>query len=184
MYAVAAANSEIGNVLYMTKEYRDTYIMGVILTQYSPNKSLKDFGECRGEAVLKELSSLNGMNNFFPMYATTLTKEQRDRAIPSLVFSKEKCDGIIKGRKCAIGTPQRASSKKKRQPLQCVPRGISNYHKQQGKANTEYKMHKALYIMMHIVLLFYHKLVGNLEANALKINLHDPCVGNMEVGGS
>ena len=41
MYAITAANSETGDVLPMTKEDRDTYIIGVILTQYSINKGLE-----------------------------------------------------------------------------------------------------------------------------------------------
>ena len=45
MYAVAAPSSETGDVLSMTKEDRDTYIMGVIMTQYSIKKGLKEFGE-------------------------------------------------------------------------------------------------------------------------------------------
>ena len=49
---------------------------------------------------------------FFPMDPETLTKEQRVKAISSLVFLKEKRDGTIKGRACAIGTPQRACIRK------------------------------------------------------------------------
>ena len=52
------------------------------------------------------------MDTFFPTDADALTKEQRARAISSLVFLKEKRDGTIKGRACAIGTPQCAYIKK------------------------------------------------------------------------
>ena len=37
--------------------------------------------------------------------------------------------------------------------------------------------------MMRSVLLFYRKLVGDLEAYGLKINPYNPCVASMEVGG-
>ena len=86
MYAVAAADSETDNVLPMTKEDRNSYIIGVILTQYSLNKGLQEFSERGDEAVVKELSSLKDMNTFFPMDTETLTKEQRVRAISSLMF--------------------------------------------------------------------------------------------------
>ena len=59
----------------MTKEDLDTYIIGVILTQYSLNKELKEFDERREEAVVKELSSLKDMDTFPPMDAEILTKE-------------------------------------------------------------------------------------------------------------
>ena len=64
MYAVAAANSKTCNVLLMTKEDRGVYIVGVILTQYSLNKGLKEFGERGEEAVVKERSSLKDMDTF------------------------------------------------------------------------------------------------------------------------
>ena len=86
--------------------------MGVIMTQYSLNKGLKKFGDRGEKAVVKELSSLKDMDTFFPMNVNELTKEQRTRAISSLMFLKEKRDGTIKGRACAIGTPQRAYIKK------------------------------------------------------------------------
>ena len=112
MYAIAAANSDTGELLPMTEQDRDDYIMGIIMTQYSLNKGLKEFGDRGEEAVVKELSSLKDMDTFFPMDAETLTKEQRAKAISSLMFLKEKRDGTIKGRACAIGTPQRAYIKK------------------------------------------------------------------------
>ena len=37
---------------------------------------------------------------------------------------------------------------------------------------------------MRSALLFYGKLVGDLEAYGFEINPYDPCVANMEVGGS
>ena len=43
--------------------------MGVIMTRYSLNKGLKEFGEWGEEAVVKEFSSLKDMDTFFPMDA-------------------------------------------------------------------------------------------------------------------
>ena len=60
----------------MTKEDRNVYIMGVIMTQYSLNKGLKEFGEHGEEAVVKELSSLKDIDSFFPMDTETLTTNE------------------------------------------------------------------------------------------------------------
>ena len=38
--------------------------------------------------------------------------------------------------------------------------------------------------MIYSALLFYHKLMGDLEAYGSKINPYNPCVTNMEMGGS
>ena len=53
-----------------------------------------------------------------------------------------------------------------------------------GKPILYVKMHKALYGMMRSALLFYRKLVGDLEAYGFKINPYDPCVANMDINGS
>ena len=80
MYAIAAATSDTGDLLPMTKEDCNVYIMRVVMTQYSLNKGLEEFGEHGEEAGVKELSSLKDMDTFFPMDAETLTKEQRFKA--------------------------------------------------------------------------------------------------------
>ena len=53
-----------------------------------------------------------------------------------------------------------------------------------GKPILYVKIHKALYEMMRSALLFYRKLVGDLEAYRFKINPYDPCVANMDIAGS
>jgi len=40
------------------------------------------------------------------------------------------------------------------------------------------KMNKALYGLLRTALLFYRKLVGDLEAYGFKLNPHDPCIVN------
>ena len=81
--------------------------MGIVLTHYSLNKGPKVFGGEGEKAVVKELTILKDMemNTFFPMDPKTLTKEQRTRTISSLMFFEEKCDGSLKERACAVGTP-------------------------------------------------------------------------------
>ena len=58
MYVVAAANSETGDILPMTEEGHNVYMMCVILTQYILNKGLKKFGDRGKQAVVEELISL------------------------------------------------------------------------------------------------------------------------------
>jgi hypothetical protein len=43
------------------------------------------------------------------------------------------------------------------------------------------KMHKAIYGLLRSALLFYKKLVANLESVRFELNLYDPCVANKEV---
>ena len=44
-------------------------------------------------------------------------------------------------------------------------------------------LQKALYGCLKIALLFYEKLVGDIDAYGFKINTHDPCVANNMMGG-
>jgi hypothetical protein len=48
------------------------------------------------------------MDTWMPMEAGKLSREQRMRALSSLLFKKEKRTGDIKGRACINGAPQRA----------------------------------------------------------------------------
>jgi hypothetical protein len=82
--------------------------LGVIMTQMSLKQGLKVFGE-RGEAsAFKEMKQLHDMDTFFPRDPRTLTREERVRALSSLIFLKEKRNGDVKSRKCINGAPQRA----------------------------------------------------------------------------
>jgi hypothetical protein len=52
-----------------------------------------------------------------------------------------------------------------------------------GKANLYVKMQKAIYGLLRSALLFYRKLVANLECSGFVINLYDPCVANKVING-
>ncbi len=45
------------------------------------------------------------------------------------------------------------------------------------------KMQKALYGLLRSALLFYKKLVADLESDGFVLNPYDPCVANKVVGG-
>ena len=52
-----------------------------------------------------------------------------------------------------------------------------------GKLVLYVQLQKALYGCLKSALLFYEKLVGDLEAHGFKINPYDPCVANTMIGG-
>ena len=52
-----------------------------------------------------------------------------------------------------------------------------------GKAILYIWLQKALYGCLKIALLFYEKLVVDLEAYGFRINTYDPCVANNMLGG-
>ena len=87
-------------------------IMGHILAQYSLKLGLKKFGKRAEDSTLKEMTQLHDMDTFFPRDAKTLTREQRVKALSSLLFIKEKRNGIVKSRTCVDGSPQREYIKK------------------------------------------------------------------------
>jgi hypothetical protein len=53
-----------------------------------------------------------------------------------------------------------------------------------GMAILYIKMQKAIYGLLRSTLLFYKKLVANLESIGFKLNPYDPCVANKEVNGT
>jgi Reverse transcriptase (RNA-dependent DNA polymerase) len=65
------------------------------------------FGEKGEAAVQSELSQLLERKVMEPMQVATLTYQEKKRALPYLMFLKEKRDGKIKGRGCADGRSQR-----------------------------------------------------------------------------
>ena len=54
---------------------------------------------------------------------------------------------------------------------------------EKGKPVLYVRLHKSLYGCLKSVLLFYEKLVGDLESYGFRINTYDPCVSNKKIGG-
>ena len=78
------------------------------MTKYNLKPGLRKFG-ARGEtAAISELTQLHVMDTWTVMDPTKLTREDRTKALSSLLFLKEKRCGTIKGRACVNGAPQRA----------------------------------------------------------------------------
>ena len=83
----------------MDKEDAMIYLLGVVMVQqFSLNKGLKEFGDRDKDATMKELTQIRDMDTHHPLDASTLTWEQRKRALPSILFLVEKRCGDIKGK--------------------------------------------------------------------------------------
>lgn len=78
----------------------------------SLKEGIRLFGERTKDGATKEMRQLHEMNTFSPREARSLTKEERIKALSSLIFLKEKSNGDIKGRTCINRSPQREYIKK------------------------------------------------------------------------
>ena len=78
-----------------------------VLTHYSVKAGIKKFGADGAIAASDELHQLYTKDTFTPVEATTLSPEQKKRALCSLMCVKKKRDRKIKGRACADGKKQR-----------------------------------------------------------------------------
>ncbi len=57
-------------------------------------------------AVMKELCQFNTYNVFEPLEANSLSDKEKNGALSSLIFLKEKRNGTVKARSCAKGSVQ------------------------------------------------------------------------------
>ena len=91
----------MSNLKKISKWEWEEYALGVIMMQYSIKAGLKKFGIKGEEAVSKEIKQLHDMLTFYLVFEASLTKQQKQDAVASLMFLKEKRDSQIKGRGCA-----------------------------------------------------------------------------------
>ena len=77
------------------------------MTQYNLKRGLRKFGNHRATADISELTQLLVMDTWTVMDSTKLTRNDRTRALSSLLFLRERRCGKIKGRACVNGVPQR-----------------------------------------------------------------------------
>jgi hypothetical protein len=96
------------------------WALGVALVNYSMKTGIKKFQD-RGEAgVSKELIQMHDMEVFCLVIRDLLTKEQRTKAFPSLMFLKEKRDHSVKARMCADNKKREGTGQNRtRHPLPC-----------------------------------------------------------------
>ena len=221
------------------EEDREEYALGIALVHYSMGAGMKKFKE-RGEAgVTKELTQMHDMDVFRPVARESLTKEERTKALSSLMFLKEKRDMSVKARMCADGRKQRGDWTKQETTSPTVSTeavfitAVIDAHEERdvacfdipgaflhadsdeditmilkgrlaelmvkvapnlyrkyisvdakGSAILYVKMQKAIYGLLRSALLFYTKLVSDLESNGFKLNPYDPCVANKMIDGT
>jgi hypothetical protein len=77
-------------------------------SQHSMKAGIRLFGDKGEAAVQSELTQLLDRKVMEPALMQSLTYQEKKRALPYLMFLKEKRDGKIKGRGCADGRTQRA----------------------------------------------------------------------------
>ncbi len=76
---------------------------GVVLVHYSMKIEIKKFQERGNAGVSKEFTQMHIMEVFRPVTRDLLTKEERTKAVASLMFLKEKRDHLVKARMCTNG---------------------------------------------------------------------------------
>ena len=82
-------------------------VFGAIMLQLSLKQGLREWGDRAEKSATKEMKQLHDMSSFFPRDAKTLTREERIKALRTLIFLKEKKSGVVKSRTCIDGSPQR-----------------------------------------------------------------------------
>ncbi len=75
-------------------------IWGYLMTHYKLKPGLCKFGKKWAEAAESELTQLHVMNTWKVMNPSQLSREERAKALSSLLFLKEKRSGKIKGQVC------------------------------------------------------------------------------------
>ena len=64
-------------------------VWGYVMTQYNLKPGLRKFGQRGQTAAVKELTQLHIMDTWTPLQAEKISREQRMRALLSLLFLKE-----------------------------------------------------------------------------------------------
>ena len=86
----------------------DVEAMGAIMIQLSLKQGLREWGERAEKSAIKEMRQMHDMSAFFPRDPKSLSRLEKQRALRSIIFVKEKRDKSIKTRACINGAPQRA----------------------------------------------------------------------------
>ena len=71
-------------------------LFGAILTQPSLKQGLKTWGKRAGESATKKMQQMHDMDAFFPRDVKSLSREEKRKALRTLIILKEKRDETIK----------------------------------------------------------------------------------------
>ena len=87
----------------------DTYehITHFLFNQMPANAGIKKHGELAIDALFKEFAQIDTKGVIKALQASDLTRKQKKAALRAINLIKEKRSGVLKGRTCADGRPQR-----------------------------------------------------------------------------
>ena len=77
------------------------------LTQLVMKAGVRAWGQDGVEAIIKEMKQFHDREVVKPLLPHQITLEIKSKALGYLMFLKKKRNGVIKGRGCADGRPQR-----------------------------------------------------------------------------
>jgi hypothetical protein len=89
----------------VTNSEDEMKVWGYLMTQYSLKPGLRKFGAKGQSAAIDELPQLHVMDTLTAIDATKLSRQDKIKALSSLLFLKEKGTGKSKGRACINGAP-------------------------------------------------------------------------------
>ena len=82
------------------------HVIHYAVLHLSLKKGLREFGAKGKEAAMKEMQQHHDMSTFKPVHAKDLSRDEKHKALRSLIFLKQKPNGDVKGGSCAEGRPQ------------------------------------------------------------------------------
>ena len=101
------SSDDLSNAKHIPEEDREEFALRVTLVHYSMNAGIKKF-KAKGEAgVTKELTQMHDMNVFCPIEVESLTKDEKKKALSSLMFLKEKMDSSVQAQMVLTGASRR-----------------------------------------------------------------------------
>ena len=92
----------------ITINHDEVDVFGTIMQQVSLKQGIKLWGDKATASAMKEMKQMHDLSAFIPMDIKDLTREDRIKALRTLIFLKQKRDDSIKSRTCIDGSPQRA----------------------------------------------------------------------------
>ena len=93
--------------LDQASEHCKDKVSHILMTQYGLRARLKQFGKAGQAATEKDMKQMLSREVFKEIEYSTLSNDNKQLALPILLFLTRKRDGTVKGRACADGQKQR-----------------------------------------------------------------------------
>jgi hypothetical protein len=104
---IAKIINNINDIMVNTNHKHHSFV-----ETFSLKKGLQKFGQKGHDAASGEMMQLHDRQVFKPIDISTLTQQEKKRAMDSLIFLTEKRDGRVKAQTCANGSTQRIYTNK------------------------------------------------------------------------